>query len=326
LSLFDWIEVYDGPHIYSAPCRSMPAYTEELVQAGGATWFADSDALLTHLPNVAYGRHVLVTMGDSNTAPRMAWPRHAAQTAERFVVVNIAHWAEYAAQHLPRLDALLALPGLRAAAASVSAVYFGGLIDCGDRWVYYRRFVDGVAADALCEGERDTARRPEGRRLARLLADPPADEIEAERWVARRALASVRVLADRALAADVAFGAILQPLCYDDLAPTYQAMLRAVHMQQEPQTDFTTWRHARPKKFALDFDDYYSVRARPALEQLRTIWPTGSVPGKALFLDWAAFFQSTTEFCYQGQFDACHYNGGASAALGAAVAGVMRRA
>jgi hypothetical protein len=96
--------------------------------------------------------------------------------------------------------------------------------------------------------------------------------------------------------------------------------LRAVHADDDPQSDFTEWRRNRPKPFRIDFDDYYSVRARPALDHLRSIWTTASVKGRTEVFDWAAYFRELPGDWYDRIFDACHYStaGWEAIALGVA--------
>jgi hypothetical protein len=325
---FDWIEVYDGDRIFTITCASSPSYTERLLrEQNGVTVFADADALLAHTRNVAYGRRVVVAMGDSNTASWITWARCAARTAaaaaspaDRLVVINIGRWAEYATQHVPRLQHLLDFPGLCSAAEAITGVYLGGLIDCGDRALNYRRFVEGARGDPEVDFERQAAAEPGGRRLARLLSASPDDEAVAPRWIARRALASVQMLADVAVERGIPFFAILQPLCYDDLVPSYRAVLHAYHAASAPHQDFGVWCRSHEKPYAVDFDAYYGAPMRAEFDQLRAIWTQASLPGKAAFVDWAGYFRNVPKPWYSVNFDACHYGIEGYAALGLGVA------
>ncbi len=297
----DWIEVYDGDRFLSIPCARMPRYTASVAAAGEVRWCADLDELLNVLAGVIAGRRLIVALGDSNTASARAWPRRLARLpGDPPVVVNIANMAETAEQGIHRLATLLARPAL-GTAADVAVVYLGGINNCARRAHALTEFLNGNRADFALESERDLERLPAGRRMARLIRELPADEDEFPQWIARRAVAGVRALAETATAAERWFYAIVQPLCYPDLAPSYAA---AFHRARAEGLE---------GPLCADADAFFGAPLRPALDRMRALWSAVFDVERGVFADWASLFcdldpEPYGERWYQESYDAVHYS------------------
>jgi hypothetical protein len=297
----DWIEAYDRDRFLSVPCARMPRYTASVAAAGEVEWCADTGALRNALAGLIAGRPVIVTLGDSNTASARAWPRRLARLSSAApIVVNIANMAETAEQGIHRLASLLAWPAL-GTAADVAVVYLGGINNCAHRTAALTEFLAGNRTDFALACERDLARLPGGRRLARLIVDPPADEAAFPAWIARRAVAGVRALAETATATEHRFYAVVQPLCYPDLVPSYGIALRRAQAEGTADTS------------CADADAFFGLSLRPALDQMRAIWGATFDVENAVFADWATLFAGLDpgpygERWYQESFDAVHYS------------------
>jgi hypothetical protein len=313
----DWIEVYDGDRLLSIRCARMSRYTASLEATGEVVWCDSLASLLALLDGFVSGRTLIVALGDSNTASARAWPRRLARMraaagdpAAGTVVVNIANIGETAEQGVLRLASLLARPALHAA-AEVAVVYLGGVHNVARRSFALTHFFNGHLPDFALESERDLARLPAGRTMARLIHAVPDDEAGYDRWFARRAVAGVQAVAAAAVAAGATFYGILQPMCYPDLFPAYAAGLRLGHAAMAPERDFAAWLLDRPSPYRIDADAFFGVPMRPALDAQRALWPAAA--DAAIFVDWAGLFHdldpnSHGTSCYSDSYDAIHYS------------------
>ncbi|HEY1727783.1 MAG TPA: hypothetical protein VGG22_05405 [Candidatus Baltobacteraceae bacterium] len=309
----DWAEAYvGGDYLLLRTSERRNHHLNAVIWRCAVREFNDFNAFFAEFGRMCAGREVVIALGDSNTAGDRAWPRRLAEqdsAIDEVAVLNLSDFDQVVDQQTYRLRLGASHPSL-ARASRRTVVYLGGLVDVERRLVYHLDFLAGRRSSPLLRSETELAEDIYGSEIARLLRQIPSDEDEAQRWIARRTVAAVKIL-DR-ICADLGhrFLAVLQPLCYQDLVPAYMQFLKRGYTQESHELTFEQWCAKWP--FFIDADDRFKLPVRPYLDRLRDLWQREAAKSShGRYIDAAASFEAVSECPYGDQGvgqDAVHYN------------------
>ncbi len=277
---------------------------------GAISEVADFRAFLEQLAGRVRGAKLLIALGDSTTANLSNWPSKVFVRMARWhhcVVINLANWDVSAGHHANQLEYLLEWASQQAA-SDVQVVFLGGVVDVAQRIKFYSRFLDSAYWTPMLPDEIELESHKYGSELARLCQDVPAEDELVHRWIARRTLAALKILARLCAEAGAGFSAILQPLCYPGLCPGYDQVLQQLYNREASTKEFESW--CREREYFPDLSCWCSEAMRPILEMLRKAWhPPGSSTRYCSFVDQSMLFSEIADVsCFQRNFDAVHYS------------------
>lgn len=288
----------------------------------------DFQSFLHALGTISH-RGVLVALGDSTTANYANWAAKlafgGAARQRNLLVVNLADWSKTAVDHVYTLQFFLKWLRERSD-GKVQVVFVGGLTDIHERYFFYHRLINH-GHSGLLPGEEDLETHRYGATLARLNGEIPVEEEEVSLWLARRALAAVRMLERLCVDANADFAAVLHPLAYEDYAPGYLRTLRRLYdAATTDQSEFEDW--CRQRGYFPDPSAALSQDLRPGIEALRTLWSSGVrdssvAPAQSGFVDYVALFQNTDTSCFNEHFDALHLGELGAGLLAEAISGLL---
>jgi len=292
-------------------------YTERIVNAtsprypAGVRFYGDIDALLDSFDGVVEGAQIVVALGDSTTTNWDKWPRWTSDALAKqsnSFVVNLADWGNEEVEHYPILNHFLTWASTQRA-GSMTIINLGGACGVVRRLLAYTDFLSAKVPSPLTEPEIAFGAHPAAASLRRLNARVPEDWPDVRRWIARRYLESVKVLETLCASHNAWFMSVMQPLCYEDLAPGYLLALRGLFEREPRNASFDDWR--RVNNYARDISDGHPGPA----EELRATFDASIAEfhryalttKTGRFIDLSGLFRQIDGSGWDETFDAFHY-------------------